>query len=316
MAVTQQPLHSQVAAKDEGENYASVIWAGKDDMLNAASAIRFELPADFVDSGIIESVVLNLYCKTQVMYESYRIRIGIPATTSQTLPANIGAITSQTVGGQTKTLGNGTFSPPLDHTVGLTDVWVAVDVTDMIIEAIAAGRLVSDYVVFTFVPTSVYDAYWTAHGLGDTNPPTLDLEYAEASPPPDPEIAQPENAQTRSQGSEPQPIASWIAQPANTQTRSQADAPQPYIAGVPASGQTRSHGSQPQPIATWTAQPANSQTRSQADEPQPDTSYVAQPANSQTRSLGSEPQIKTLRRRRRRTLFPADLFPADLMVPQ
>lgn len=313
MTTAQQSLHSQVAAFEEGETYSGIVAAGRDSM-NAASAIRFELPDDFVGSGIIESVVLNLYCRTASMYEDYRIRIGVPATTSQVLPSNLSAITAQAVGSETKLIGNGTFSPALDHTIGLSDGWVAIDVTDMIIEALAAGRLVSDYVVFTFVPTGSYDAYWTAHGIGNVNPPTLDLDYAEASPPPDPEIAQPENAQTRSQGDEPQPIPNWTAQPANTQTRSQANEPQPLIVGVPASAQTRSKGDEPQPAANWTAQPENAQTRSQADEPQPDTAYVAQPANSQTRSQGSEPQVRTLRRRRHRTLFPADLFPADLMV--
>lgn len=179
-------LESQIAAKDEGETTSGVIWSGKDDMMNAASAIRFELPDDFVGAGYKESVVLNLYCRTDVMFEDYRIRIGVPATSSQVLPGNLGAITSQSVGSEAKMIGNGTFSPALDHTVGMSYGWVAIDVTEMIVEAIAAGRLSSDYVVFTFVPTASFDAYWTAHGIGNTNPPTLDLEYAEDSPPPPP----------------------------------------------------------------------------------------------------------------------------------
>ncbi len=259
-----------------------------------AFALRFALPGDFDSGDTLNEAILNLRSFVDPGFGgSVRAKVSVLAATPQTLPSTESTILSAAGGSSFKSIGNVSSGDPVDYVIPEnTYTAIAVDITAAVAEAMSAARLSDGYIVI-LVQAISYSSYRCviADGIGQTSPPTLYLDYASASPPPDPLVAQPENSQTRSHGNQPQVIPHWTATPANSQAQSQGSEPQPIVVGVPANAQSRSQGSEPQVIPHWTATPENSQTWSQADEPQPfTTNFVAQPANSRSRSQGSQPQ--------------------------
>lgn len=183
MAIVNVPAHSSVATQDEGNDYNGAVRAG-DDGMRAASAIRFQLPSDFFLVETTEAASLRLYCRSVNVADSHRIRIGVPASSSQVLPSDLSTTMGLTLGSYTRTLGNGSYSPPLDYFLTGTNAFVDIDVLDMLVEARVAGRLSSGYILFVVRPDPFVSAYMYADGAMQTNPPELVLDYFSFSPPP------------------------------------------------------------------------------------------------------------------------------------
>lgn len=198
MATAELTLHSQAVhlyngAEGDGISSSGRMYAGNyDSFVESAIAIRFALPESI---ATIESASLNLWARSQQNESGSppRYIVGVLNETSQVLPTVGSNINTAAIGSETKSIGVGPYTPPLDNTLTGSFAWIAVDITDMMIQALSAGRFSGGYVViliqvgdFTGLDDFETSAAWIeSHGLTDTNEPTIDLDYSIASPPPE-----------------------------------------------------------------------------------------------------------------------------------
>lgn len=192
MAEITLQAHSNLQAAPEGNSYVNaLIYTGNDGIMDYGSAFRFELPENFGPSSEVHTATLQLRMMNQVAMSDYRIRIGVPASSSQVLPSDFNNLNSTTVGSNIRNIGVGTFSPPLDHQIPNVHTWINIDVTDMMNEANLASRLGSGFVVFILRPNPYQDSsYCYIHAIGSADAPQLYINYGADSPPPEPEEAQ------------------------------------------------------------------------------------------------------------------------------
>lgn len=184
MATTTLSIHSQAAKRQDGFYTAGQLLAGVGSLYEELRwAIRFELPSDFDSAMDVAAATLNLYATASA--GNYRVYLAALDSPTQTLPAdnsemfNAGALTA------VKYLGTSSSSPAPDYALSGSYATVAIDVKAMVNEVRAAGYLSGGYVAFIVSNSGVSSSQIiNAHGIGQANPPTLDLDYASASPPP------------------------------------------------------------------------------------------------------------------------------------
>ena len=199
MATATLTLHSQAVYTYNGADgngltttgtLRSGDWEFNANATIAATALRFALPSDFDGSETITSAVLNLNAitgvpQTSAGYGSHKSRIRILAESSQVLPTTGSSVSSALGGSEEKTIGEGTYSPVLDYLVTTSYAVKVINIEPMLTQARLAGRLDGGFVVVLIQPVSYDEAnYLDAHGSGQGTPPTIDIVYVDASPPP------------------------------------------------------------------------------------------------------------------------------------
>lgn len=177
-----QGVHSY----DGGNDLATTgpLWSGDVDLtIISASAIRFLLPNQYAGQQIT-AATLTIRVRRGTPGQSVETflqkhKIGILASTTQSIPTTGSAINSLSITSAIKTIGEGTFSPILDYEI--TDVYsvVTIDITDMMIEARNANYLDGEHVVVVIQPVSYESAnYIEANGIDDVNEPSLSMTWA------------------------------------------------------------------------------------------------------------------------------------------
>jgi hypothetical protein len=184
MATEQLPLHSQgvhaYQFDEEANDYAfngPLVSGDFDGLVVGASSARFALPSDFDSSGAIASATLNLHARSPTSGD-HKHRIRVLASSSQVLPTTGTGVLAASGGSEEKTIGEGTFSPVLDYVLTGSFATYNVDIAAMLNQARTAGYLDGGYVVLLIQPVSYdTDEHFLSRGLGESNEPTIDLEY-------------------------------------------------------------------------------------------------------------------------------------------
>jgi len=180
MDTAELTLHSQATVTNGGLASSGVIYSGDPDASGAAAALRFAMPADFDETKKVFSATLNLYVKRTDSSETtdQQHSVAVMSAFDQNLPTTEAGVKNATQQSPIRTLGFGTYSPALDHELSTSFQWIAINLSGSFEAADDAGMLDDGFVVLLIQPIDFESlGFISADGLGDANPPTIDLEY-------------------------------------------------------------------------------------------------------------------------------------------